>query len=344
MSQHYYIKKLTKAEITELSVCEDQGSLQDVLCKVFTVDSEALSALFGQMTHKQIAQLQLVFKMRDRFCPTDEISEATKLDEATLSLLFPESANLDPGDQAIQLKLNGYSWVEMDLLLKLRQGDAKQHYRRRKELLRQQQAEQERQQAELNARLSQVSTTNGNDYLMTVPLSDGGSHEGQLINGKRCGPGTTVWGSGHIYSGNWLNDQRYGYGVQTWPIGDKYSGLWVEDKRCGQGLNTWANGAYYLGQWANDSRNGFGKQHLPTGDIYEGEWTDNKRHGHGKNTWANGRVYCGSWKHDKRNGFGIETLPNGETYSGEHVDDIRQTSFLRGLHAIENTVKECLLF
>lgn len=48
--------------------------------------------------------------------------------------------------------------------------------------------------------------------LVLITMQNGGSYEGEWLNGKRDGNGKYVWPDGSYYEGDWISDKAHGQG------------------------------------------------------------------------------------------------------------------------------------
>ena len=170
------------------------------------------------------------------------------------------------------------------------------------------------------------------------------TYEGDVVNGKPHGQGTTAYANGDKYIGEWKAGNFHGQGTYTWPDGDKHVGQYQDGDRHGQGTYTWVEGTKYVGDYKDDLPHGQGTRTWTDGEMYTGEWKEGKEHGqgtyryasgakyvgeskygrpHGQGTYifASGAKYVGEYKHGRRHGQGVMTYSDGEIYSGEWKDD-----------------------
>jgi hypothetical protein len=89
-------------------------------------------------------------------------------------------------------------------------------------------------------------------------LSDGGTYDGEVKDGKFHGRGVLVEKSGDTYDGEWHNNYRHGHGALILASGGSYIGQWWKGIPHGQGdgdifLNkdnrTWKRIPRHVGQW-----------------------------------------------------------------------------------------------
>ena len=153
--------------------------------------------------------------------------------------------------------------------------------------------------------------------------ANGDTYEGDFVNGKRKGQGTSTSEYGEVYTGQFANDKYNGKGKLEGIFSGIYEGDFVDGKRQGQGMLTDIFGAVYTGQFVNDKYNGKGKEKYSSGDVYEGNFVDGMLEGQGTLTLKNGDYYTGEWKNYKRNGYGKDfTKATNTTRQGIWKDDI----------------------
>jgi hypothetical protein len=133
--------------------------------------------------------------------------------------------------------------------------------------------------------------------------ADGGSYEGELAEGLRCGHGIHKLPNGGFYEGQWQNDQKNGKGLFVSANGNRYDGEWKDDQKHGCGVTNLANGSQHVGEWKNDKRDGTGTLTNSTGK-YDGCWMNDMKHGYGVFTWPDGLQYHGEFLSDKVFGRG----------------------------------------
>jgi hypothetical protein len=126
---------------------------------------------------------------------------------------------------------------------------------------------------------------------------------------------------GSIYNGQTLDEKPHGLGTSTFPDGSKYIGNWKNGKYHGQGSSIFADGRKYEGGWKFGLPHGEGTINYGNGHTYKGGIKNGRRSGHGTYIFSDGREYVGEWKNDKINGRGKMTLPDGwSNYEGEWKD------------------------
>ena len=99
--------------------------------------------------------------------------------------------------------------------------------------------------------------------------ADGGSYEGDWLNGVRTGRGTYVFPSGSTYEGEWLAGRMQGTGTYTSGDGTRYEGAWQNDLKHGLGE---ACVRLVRGARAEQPDSPAGKKRFPNGDVYQGLW------------------------------------------------------------------------
>jgi hypothetical protein len=73
-------------------------------------------------------------------------------------------------------------------------------------------------------------------------------YEGDLVNGKRHGKGTMLFGNGAYYAGSWIDDQMHGFGTLYYASGNpEYIGEWSNSKFNGKGCYFNENMEYFEG-------------------------------------------------------------------------------------------------
>ena len=148
-----------------------------------------------------------------------------------------------------------------------------------------------------------------------VAFPGGGSYQGALSGGKRCGIGRWVSANGDEYSGAWEADKRSGRGVQRYAASAKggvfthvYDGEWEADKRHGLGRETFPDGSSYEGRFDNNRIHGLGLLTLANGDTYEGHFMGDAMDGQGIYTYAaSGDTVAGTWSNGQRHGESVVT-------------------------------------
>ena len=125
---------------------------------------------------------------------------------------------------------------------------------------------------------------------------DGGSYEGEWLDGQPQGRGCSIASDGTVYEGEWRNGQRHGHGRMAFASGAVYEGEWVAGKRHGRGRDVWADGGVYEGDFEEGMRHGRGRHVFSNGDVYEGGWRNRRRHGRGREERAGGEVVEGEWR------------------------------------------------
>ena len=128
-----------------------------------------------------------------------------------------------------------------------------------------------------------------------------------------------------VYEGDLLNKRRHGFGTSLRADGTIYEGQWSMGKEHGEGkLMTSERKVIYKGEFCEGFFGGRGTLYMSNGDVYEGEWRENLRHGKGEYTFASGCKYVGDWKENKRHGKGIFYWPDKSFYEGDWEGDMRQ--------------------
>lgn len=147
--------------------------------------------------------------------------------------------------------------------------------------------------------------------------SNGNIYEGDFINGKADGQGTSNFADSATYTGQYSNDLFHGKGKYIYPNGSIYDGNWVKGKIEGRGKFVNSNGTTYEGDYVNGKANGQGIFKLKDGRIYAGQFSNDLINGKGKMTFADGGIYEGNWVNGNREGQGTYTAKDGSYASGE---------------------------
>lgn len=136
-------------------------------------------------------------------------------------------------------------------------------------------------------------------------------HEGEYLNGSRCGKGIMTWYNGVKYDGDWDHGYTNGKGVMTYRNGDIYEGDFEAGLCHGKGTLKKSNGLVYHGDWDNDTKHGNGVETFSDGKRYEGQYHNNIIAGHGILYYVNGDRYDGEWSNGYRHGKGVLTNESG---------------------------------
>lgn len=91
----------------------------------------------------------------------------------------------------------------------------------------------------------------------SVGSFEGGSFDGQWLNGVPHGQGTFNFPNGGIYQGDWLNGQRHGWGMLVWTDGMMYEGWWENNQRHGEGTQWMPDGRILVGTWYRGEFTGY---------------------------------------------------------------------------------------
>ena len=114
-------------------------------------------------------------------------------------------------------------------------------------------------------------------------------------------PRSRIFIDGGSYDGDWVEGEMHGRGVYTYAHGDSYDGDWVEGKKHGRGVHTYAYAGSYDGDWVEGKKHGRGVRTYWDGDSYDGDWVEGKQHGRGVYTYAlTGRSYDQDWVEGKQ--------------------------------------------
>lgn len=159
--------------------------------------------------------------------------------------------------------------------------------------------------------------------------NDGGTYEGEWVDGVAEGQGTIEWDNGDHYEGEWKDGMRNGQGTYTSVEGNGfvYEGEFKNNERSGSGTMNWEaeDGTNYIyqGEFANNMRSGKGVMGWQKdGEVtsYEGEFADDWINGYGTCTWPSGASYTGEYKNGQFDGQGVLTYADGSVYEGEFVN------------------------
>jgi len=149
-----------------------------------------------------------------------------------------------------------------------------------------------------------------------LSFSDGGTYEGETVDGMRHGRGEHRCANGDRYDGGWRFDKRHGRGEMVFVSGLRYVGEWADDKTEGEGECWYPGGQHYVGEWRADHRWGWGRLELPGGDTYEGEWLDDVMHGMGHFAYADGSRFEGEFVVGERRKGTFVSADGRSEYSG----------------------------
>ena len=139
-------------------------------------------------------------------------------------------------------------------------------------------------------------------------------YEGDLVDNKRHGQGTTTYADGSVYQGAYENNRKHGFGIYTHFNGDKYQGQYVRNKKSGFGLYCYKDiKSTYSGYWENNKKHGYGVV------KYDDEHNVESISGifiegcvdQGEIRFKNNAVYRGSIKSYEMDGTGILTYSDG---------------------------------
>lgn len=84
--------------------------------------------------------------------------------------------------------------------------------------------------------------------------------------------GMMTWADGRRYEGNWLEGRCTGHGTTTFKSGSKYVGNYVADKMQGRGCYSFADGRRYEGEYHANQKHGRGVYKWPNGLLFTGTW------------------------------------------------------------------------
>lgn len=152
----------------------------------------------------------------------------------------------------------------------------------------------------------------------------GDTYEGDFVDGKHHGRGTSRSKAGQVYVGEFANGRFTGQGKITFPNSETYEGGWLNDQRSGKGRAIYLDGEVYEGDWLLDKRHGVGRCAYANGDIYNGDWVNNNREGKATYYFKDGSYYIGYWKNNLQHGEGqYFEKKTGSTISGIWKDGVR---------------------
>lgn len=107
------------------------------------------------------------------------------------------------------------------------------------------------------------------------------SYDGHWKHGKMDGFGKYLFEDSCTYQGQFVDNRPNGKGTSTYPHGQVYKGEWKNGQYFGKGKYTTKDGVQYEGEYVFGKRHGVGKLEFPSGLYYEGEFFDGKPHGRG---------------------------------------------------------------
>lgn len=100
-----------------------------------------------------------------------------------------------------------------------------------------------------NGRPSNLNEYDSFTGTKTIVFSNGGSYEGDFINGKKTGKGFEIWPNGDTYKGDYVDGKKSGKGIFKFTCTDDfldknesenekatYEGDWIKDKEHGNGV------------------------------------------------------------------------------------------------------------
>jgi hypothetical protein len=93
-------------------------------------------------------------------------------------------------------------------------------------------------------------------------------NEDHFFTGKK----RKVFSNGGSYEGDYINGKKTGKGIHTWKNGNIYEGKFFHDKLTGKGIFKWVSGAIYEGQFNDNTFIEFGKVIDENGNIDGGKW------------------------------------------------------------------------
>ena len=81
-----------------------------------------------------------------------------------------------------------------------------------------------------------------------------------------------TWADGRRYEGNWLEGRCTGHGTTSFKSGSRYVGNYAADKMQGRGSYSFADGRKYEGEYHANQKHGRGVYQWPNGLLYTGTW------------------------------------------------------------------------
>lgn len=174
----------------------------------------------------------------------------------------------------------------------------------------------------------------GIHYFNTAYSSDIGiytaSYEGNYLNGKRNGEGTSYYSNGDIqYVGHWKDNKKNGNGTIYYKDGGNYIGTFLNDEETGNGTSwdkngqqvqlkavkilKYSNGDKYVGETIGGRKNGKGLLTFHNGNKYIGLFDNGSISGYGVMYYSDGTRYIGEWKSDRYHGEGILSYRGGKS-------------------------------
>ncbi|MBF0278768.1 MAG: tetratricopeptide repeat protein [SAR324 cluster bacterium] len=164
-------------------------------------------------------------------------------------------------------------------------------------------------------------------------------YEGQWVNGKRHGHGTSFFHENpeiKEYEGQWKAGKFDGQGIYSYIYGGKYQGQFQNGQHHGQGILYSSDGSkYYEGQWENGEIHGQGTQYAKDGSVvYEGQWENSR--------WVCDTplvFYLGEYQQELATGplkfsLGVTTCePKALDYLKSHLEDVQ--SEIKKIHTIK---------
>ena len=127
------------------------------------------------------------------------------------------------------------------------------------------------------------------DGYVVKRFSNNDKYEGFYFNGKRCGKGTYIWGSGDKYTGQWVDGLFHGFGLLELSTGDSFKGHFFKGQPHGMGVKKHGKtGIRVEGEFVCGEANGFCSKLFQNGDVYVGNLKNGLMHNYGEYTWSSG--------------------------------------------------------
>ncbi|HQV54381.1 MAG: hypothetical protein IPH34_08645 [Chitinophagaceae bacterium] len=163
-------------------------------------------------------------------------------------------------------------------------------------------------------------------------------YEGNFVNGKMEGKGTSTERYNSKYVGDWKNGVKEGFGIWSDESGDyTYTGEWKNNQQDGKGISVSKKyGIRKEGQWKDGRLHGYATYKEDDGDSYEGNWVNGTKEGKGTIIYKDGGKYVGEWKKGDKDGYGIYTEPGGSRYDGNWSKNMKEG---KGTQTYQNSEK-----
>ena len=151
-------------------------------------------------------------------------------------------------------------------------------------------------------------------------FSDGGSLEGNFVQGELTGPGVRRWEDGSTYMGEFRRGEPHGQGRIVLLRGEEYEGGWQFGQRSGYGKlidrSCITTNTTYVGEFAGHRFDG--KGHLKTNEFTaDGNFRKGKPHGEIEMRYVNGDTAKGNAVNGVLEGEAVLHFADGDvTYEG----------------------------